>query len=327
MRVIPQEYINFNQRNSGTCWIIRPLQSLNIFLSHKLQRPVRVSLEYIYLMNLKENVNRRIEFSLKRKVNGGGTYNDFSKIATDTIYEESELEFKVDIFDPKITSYLFKGLNKIIYDSIDSDDKQSFINEATIWIDSLFTVKKENKDFRYAGKYLTELFFNKYYKEKHIFGSHYSKDFKFTKPYGRENGPFVGNDNFDRELLELKVLFDKKDPPKNINLPYMKDIRKSKKIYGSILDAIKLIEETLDNGDVPLISFLYSREQRYQMINGFAHVYARHLAMIERYDEEHFIIRDSRGNKEGDFFFKINKDKLIFLCDNLDIFYLSKLKE
>jgi hypothetical protein len=327
MRTIPQEYINFNQRNSGSCWLIRPLQSLNIFLSHALQRPVRVSLEYIYLMNLKETVNQRIEFRIKRKVNGGGDYRDFKKIANRKIYEESELDFKVNIFDPKITSYLFKGLNRIIKDSFDSGDKEAFINEANLWIDSLFSIKYENKDFRYAGKYLTEVFFNDYFQEENIFESHFNKDFKFIKPYNRENGPFVKNDNFDKELLQLKILSNKKDPPKNINLPYMKDIRKSKKVYEQITTAIKFIEETIDKGDIPLISFLYSREQRHQMINGFAHVYARHLAMIEGYDDEHFIIRDSRENKAGDFFFRINKDKLIFLSDGLDVFYLSKLKE
>ena len=54
-------------------------------------------------------------------------------------------------------------------------------------------------------------------------------------------------------------------------------------------------------------------------------LHQRHLAMIESYDDEYFYVRDSRDNINGDYYFRVKKDKLMFLTGNVERFFLSKL--
>lgn len=325
-KTLPKEYIDFNQNNSGTCWLIRPTQSLNYYLSHRLEKTINISISYIYLMNLKSTVCNQIHYGYKTPINGGGCYRSLQNIVKNKIYQTSQIEIKLNIYDRKVTRYIFKTLEDIVSKSRKDSNKDKYIKEVNDWINSLYTIHYEDKSFEYAVKYLSSFFFEKYFIEKNTLGIWWNKDWNFTAPYHREDGPLVGNDNFEMELYKMKALAQLKDPPTNIKTPYCKEIRKSKEVYGTIQKNVKLIEEILDKGDVPMISFLYSREQRYNMINGYHHVYARHLAMIESYDNEHFIIRDTRDNMNGEYTFKINKDKLIFLSRELTIFYLSKLK-
>ena len=71
---LEKQYIDFNQYNSGSCWLIRPIQSLNLFLSTKLKRNVEISIDYIYLLNIKEDAFCSIISEYKYNINGGGSF-------------------------------------------------------------------------------------------------------------------------------------------------------------------------------------------------------------------------------------------------------------
>ena len=78
-------------------------------------------------------------------------------------------------------------------------------------------------------------------------------------------------------------------------------------------------------GNLVLISFLYNKKQRHFKLKGFQKTYQRHLAMIIGEDGENFIIKDSRDNVLGEYVFKVNKEKIVFLSSEIDIFKKSML--
>lgn len=131
-------------------------------------------------------------------------------------------------------------------------------------------------------------------------------------------------DDLGKEL-ELIKKYSNSRLIKNIKTPYMKDVQKYKKVMNKIHENIFKISLEIRKGNLVLISFLYNKKQRYFKLNGFQKTYQRHLTMIIGEEGEDFIIKDSRYNISGDYVFKVNKERLIFLSSEIDIFKKSML--
>lgn len=329
MKILQLEthYKDFNQYNSGSCWLIRPIQSLNLFLSRKLDRNVEISIDYIYLLNIKEDAIYSILREYKYNINGGGSFYSFRNLLTNyQVYESRNVTLSSSIYDKRFMKYFFKRINRIVKNSIGKENKDLYLKKINKWFSTLYKVEEQNNDTKYAFKYLIRDFFSKYYINERLNDIEYKDCSYFQFPYSRKSNRkgVVILDDLGKELKSIKK-YSNSRLIKNIKTPYMKDVAKYKKVMNRINENIFKISLELRNGNIVLISFLYNKKQRHFKLKGFQKTYQRHLAMIIGEDGDDFIIKDSRDNIEGEYIFKVNKEKLVFLSGEIDIFKKSIL--
>lgn len=272
---LEKQYTDFNQYNSGSCWLIRPIQSLNLFLSTRLKRDVEISIDYIYLLNIKEDAICSILREYKYNLNGGGSFYSFKKSLTSyQVYESSNVILSSSIYDKRFMKYFFKRINRIVKNSIGKENKDLYLKKINKWFSTIYQVKEKNNVPKYAFKYLIKEFFDQYYINELIDNVKYEDCSWFQFPYSRKSNRkgFVILDDLGKEL-ELIKKYSNSRLIKNIKTPYMKDVKKYKKVMNKIHENIFKISLEIRKGNLVLISFLYNKKQRYFKLNGFQKTY------------------------------------------------------